>query len=216
MSQVTGSLTTTGATPATGILVLPKSPQDYLTTVSLYGTYGTVQAIIEASFDYITATNPATAHWESILAQDSTTAGSALTGTLTLTDNSTRNLVVPSIGTLAIRVRVVAIVSGALAVSIFSSPLGVFPFAIATANPGPGATVGLLTTSAMGTVQSSAPTAAQLLGGFVTQTGVTGAGVVTLPTGTLMSGAMATTPSIGTFFDFWFANLGGGQIGRRL
>lgn len=63
---------------------------------------------------------------------------------------------------------------------------------------------------ALGTVQSSTPTSAQLLGGFLTQTSVTGAGTVTLPTGTALSTACARTPVVGDSFDVMFANLGGG------
>lgn len=68
-----------------------------------------------------------------------------------------------------------------------------------------------LTLTALGTVQSSTPTAAQLLGGFLTQTGSTGAGAVTLPTGTALSAACPRTPATGDCFECVFANLGGGQ-----
>lgn len=68
-----------------------------------------------------------------------------------------------------------------------------------------------LTLTALGTVQSSTPTSAQLLGGFLTQTSVTGAGTVTLPTGTALSAACARTPVVGDSFQCVFANLGGGQ-----
>lgn len=63
--------------------------------------------------------------------------------------------------------------------------------------------------AALGTVQNSTPTPAQLQGGIVTQTGVTGAGTVTLPTGAVMS---AATPgvAVGTSFQTVFSNLGGG------
>lgn len=67
------------------------------------------------------------------------------------------------------------------------------------------------TISSLGTTQSSTPTAAQLIGGIVTQTGVTGAGTFTLPTGTVLSAAFATTPVVGDTFECIFANLGGGQ-----
>lgn len=66
------------------------------------------------------------------------------------------------------------------------------------------------TTTALGTVQNSTPTAAQLLGGIVTQTGATGAGTVTLPTGTLLSTADPGV-AVGDTFQCVFANLGGGQ-----
>ena len=68
----------------------------------------------------------------------------------------------------------------------------------------------LQTTTSLGTVQSSTPTAAQLLGGIVTQTSATGAGTVTLPTGTQLSAAISGV-STGYTFQVLFANLGGGQ-----
>lgn len=68
-----------------------------------------------------------------------------------------------------------------------------------------------LTLTSLGTTQSSAPTSAQLLGGILTQTGSTGAGVVTLPTGTALSTACARTPVVGDTFDCYFYNLGGSQ-----
>ena len=68
-----------------------------------------------------------------------------------------------------------------------------------------------LTVTSIGTSQSSTPTAAQLLGGIVTQTGATGAGTVTLPTGTAISAAFPRTPATGDTFQCTFANLGGGQ-----
>lgn len=64
-------------------------------------------------------------------------------------------------------------------------------------------------TASLGTVQNSTPTAAQLLGGIVTQTSATGAGTVTLPTGTLLSSAV-TGIAVGDSFFTTFANLGGG------
>lgn len=68
-----------------------------------------------------------------------------------------------------------------------------------------------LTLTALGTVQSSTPTSAQLLGGFLTQTGSTGAGAITLPTGTALSAACPRTPATGDSFECIIANLGGGQ-----
>ena len=67
------------------------------------------------------------------------------------------------------------------------------------------------TVASLGTTQNSTPTAAQLIGGLVTQTGATGAGTVTLPTGTLLSGALVGTVAVGFSFDCVFANLGGSQ-----
>lgn len=68
-----------------------------------------------------------------------------------------------------------------------------------------------LTLTALGTVQSSTPTAAQLLGGLLTQTGSTGAGTVTLPTGTALSAACSRTPIVGDSFEVFFMNVGGSQ-----
>ncbi len=64
---------------------------------------------------------------------------------------------------------------------------------------------------ALGTAQSSTPTSAQLLGGLLTQTGGTGAGTVTLPTGTNLSATAARTPVAGDSFDCLFVNVAGGQ-----
>lgn len=66
------------------------------------------------------------------------------------------------------------------------------------------------TLTALGTTQNSTPTAAQLLGGILTQTGATGAGTVTLPTGTLLSGAVPAV-AVGSTFKCLFANLGGSE-----
>jgi hypothetical protein len=65
------------------------------------------------------------------------------------------------------------------------------------------------TVTSLGTHQNSTPTAAQLLGGFLTQTGATGAGTVTTPTGTVLSAAIPGTAT-GDSFQCVFANLGGG------
>lgn len=65
------------------------------------------------------------------------------------------------------------------------------------------------TITALGTTQNSTPTAAQLLGGIVTQTSATGAGTVTLPDGTTMSSAVNSVQT-GDSFRVRFANLGGG------
>jgi hypothetical protein len=67
------------------------------------------------------------------------------------------------------------------------------------------------TISALGTTQNSTPTAAQLLGGVVTQVGATGAGTVTLPSGTTLSAALALAQATGDSFECLFANLSGGQ-----
>jgi hypothetical protein len=67
------------------------------------------------------------------------------------------------------------------------------------------------TVTSIGTSQNSTPTAAQLLGGVVTQTGATGAGTVTTPTGTVLSAAMPKTPATGDAFGVLFCNLGGSE-----
>lgn len=63
-------------------------------------------------------------------------------------------------------------------------------------------------TASLGTVQNSTPTAAQLLGGNVTQTSATAAGTVTTPTGTQLSAAIPGV-AVNTSFDTLFSNLGG-------
>lgn len=65
------------------------------------------------------------------------------------------------------------------------------------------------TLSALGTTQNSTPTIVQLLGGIITQVGVTGAGTVTLPLGTAISAGILGA-QVGDSFDVIFANLGGG------
>ena len=66
------------------------------------------------------------------------------------------------------------------------------------------------TVSSLGTTQNSTPTAAQLLGGIVTQTGSTGGGTVTTPTGSVLSSAISGVAT-GDMFDTLFCNLGGSQ-----
>lgn len=72
------------------------------------------------------------------------------------------------------------------------------------------ANVSSSTVTALGTTQNSTPTAAQLRGGVVTQTGATGAGTFTLDNGTNISGAVSGV-AVGDTFTCIFANLGGGQ-----
>ncbi len=67
------------------------------------------------------------------------------------------------------------------------------------------------TMTALGTVQSSTPTSAQLLGGIVTQSGTGGGGTVTLPTGTALSTACFRTPATGDTFMVNFVSITGGQ-----
>jgi hypothetical protein len=75
---------------------------------------------------------------------------------------------------------------------------------------GVGAIIESSTIGSLGTTQNSTPSAANLLGGVVTQTGATGAGTVTLPTGTQLSTAVIGV-AVGDTFDCVFANLGGSQ-----
>lgn len=71
------------------------------------------------------------------------------------------------------------------------------------------------TISSLGTAQSSTPTSAQICGGVVTQTSSTGAGTVTLPTGTQIETTLTANSQYalanGDSFTTTFANLGGGQ-----
>lgn len=66
------------------------------------------------------------------------------------------------------------------------------------------------TITSLGTAQSTTPTAAQLRGGFITQTSATGAGTCTLDTGTNLSTSVAGI-TVGDSFQCIYANLGGGQ-----
>lgn len=66
------------------------------------------------------------------------------------------------------------------------------------------------TITALGTIQNTTPTAAQLLGGVCTQTSSTGAGTATLPTGTALSTAVPGV-AVGDTFKCLYSNLGGGQ-----
>lgn len=66
------------------------------------------------------------------------------------------------------------------------------------------------TITALGTSQNVTPTAAQLVGGFITQTSATGAGTATLDNGTNISTAVPGV-AVGDTFQCIYANLGGGQ-----
>jgi hypothetical protein len=55
--------------------------------------------------------------------------------------------------------------------------------------------------------QNGTPTAAQLLGGVIVHTSVTGAGTLTVPTGTLMSGAISGV-AVGTTIKWLYYNDG--------
>ena len=63
------------------------------------------------------------------------------------------------------------------------------------------------TLTALGTVQSTTPTAAQLLGGFLSHNSTTGAGTATLDTGTNISSAISGV-AVGDAFICVYANLG--------
>lgn len=73
-----------------------------------------------------------------------------------------------------------------------------------------GGSVSSKTLTDLGTAQNSTPTAAQLLGGIVQQTGATGAGTATLPTGTQLSAAVPGV-AVGDSFQTTFFVNGGGQ-----
>lgn len=96
---------------------------------------------------------------------------------------------------------------GSGAVNIGSVSTGQNSIGLASLKP----TLFSATVAALGTTQNSTPSAAQLIGGIVTQTGATGAGTFTLPTGTLLSAAFAVVPTVGQTFQCIFTNLGGGQ-----
>lgn len=66
------------------------------------------------------------------------------------------------------------------------------------------------TLTALGTVQSTTPTAAQTLGGILTQTSAVGAGTATFPTGAVLSAAFDFVPTAGCSFQCLYMNLGGG------
>lgn len=66
------------------------------------------------------------------------------------------------------------------------------------------------TITALGTAQNTTPTAAQLVGGVITQTSATGAGTATLDNGTNISTAVPGV-AVGDTFLCVYANLGGGQ-----
>lgn len=66
------------------------------------------------------------------------------------------------------------------------------------------------TLTALGTTQNTTPTAAQLLGGLLTQTSATGAGTAILDNGTNISAGISGV-QIGDSFEVMYANLGGGQ-----
>lgn len=66
------------------------------------------------------------------------------------------------------------------------------------------------TITSLGTSQNTTPTAAQLVGGVITQTSATGAGTCTLDNGTNISTAVPGV-TVGDTFQCVYANLGGAQ-----
>lgn len=66
------------------------------------------------------------------------------------------------------------------------------------------------TVTALGTAQNTTPTAAQLVGGVITQVSATGAGTCTLDNGTNISTAVPGVV-VGDSFQCIYANLSGGQ-----
>lgn len=107
------SLTTTGSTAATGIATLTydTSGKDTLSTWAVSGTYGTVQIKFEVSFD---GTNFAA------VGATRKDTGAVVTGTISLTDNTTYLFDVPGANYAAVRLYVVAIASGTLSVTAVS------------------------------------------------------------------------------------------------
>jgi hypothetical protein len=112
MKSTTANLTTTGATPATGIAALTKPDTDTLTIVQLSGTYGTVTGVIEGTLD---GTN-----WFGLSAV-TMALGTIVTSTLSPSDNSTIAWAVPSAGLIGVRFRCTAIASGTAAIALQSS-----------------------------------------------------------------------------------------------
>lgn len=100
-----------------------------------------------------------------------------------------------------------AVSSATLAVSSTSAFTGVATFTAApvfTAGIPSGAINGTATAIA---TQNGTPTAAQLIGGYINHASVTGAGTLTVPTGTALSAAI-TGVAAGTRFQCWYYNSG--------
>lgn len=106
------SLTTTSGTPATGIATLTKPASDTLSLFQVSGTYGTVTDIFSGTYDGTL--------WFPINAVN-VNDGSPASGTITLTDNSTRLFSIWSPGLTGVRLEVTAIASGTLVVSAQSN-----------------------------------------------------------------------------------------------
>lgn len=97
------SLTTTGSTPATGILTLTPDQSDNLAVFQIGGTYGTVQFVFEGSQDE-TRFFPIVA--------TSMLDHSLASGTLSPSDNTTRAWKLVTTGCAQVRLRITAIASG--------------------------------------------------------------------------------------------------------
>lgn len=94
-----------------------------------------------------------------------------------------------------------------LAVSSTSTFTGVATFTAApvfTAGTPKGAINGTVTAIA---TQNGTPTAAQLIGGYINHASTTGAGTLTVPTGSILSAAI-TGVAVGTQFKCWYYNSG--------
>lgn len=83
---------------------------------------------------------------------------------------------------------------------------------IATFTAQPVFTAGISAGAINGTVtaiatQNGTPTAAQVIGGYINHASTTGAGTLTVPTGSLLSAAIAGV-AVGTRFKCWYYNSG--------
>lgn len=105
MSVITGpkALTTTGATPATGIATLLKNVSDTMIFASIYGTYGSVTLKFMGTVD---GTN-----YFPIQAIDLNTGG-VVNGTISVSDNTVRGWRVPCDGLTNVQLYIVGIGSG--------------------------------------------------------------------------------------------------------
>jgi hypothetical protein len=177
----TANLTTTGATPATGIAMLSKPQTDTLSLWQISGTYGTVTGVFEGTLDAAPASG---GNWFTLTAIPLTTSA-ATASAVAPADNSTVGWAVPCAGLTAVRFRVTAIASGT-AIMTYSST---------TVIDGPHlnqsiTSVGSSSPVFTGTVTEAAPGASTPAAGTTT----TDAGV--LPAGT--SSCYPTTAADGT------------------
>jgi hypothetical protein len=104
----TASLTTTGATPATGIAMLVHKQQDNVACFQVSGTYGSVNFVTEGTCD---ASPSSSGNWFPVAAVPQDLA-SATSGTIAPADNSTHGYKVDCTGHTATRLRITAIGSG--------------------------------------------------------------------------------------------------------